>query len=464
MKIKQKFTSLCLALALLLPVVASVMPVRAATVSGWDLATEGQRNIVRRAYQLTEIEWTPVADVVGWKNKFTFKAGTTYKGIPYSQPLKGKYVPDKASLEEFMEAVNDPNSQLYQLYKDSQNGNKIMPYYGADCSSFVAWAWDVPRGNTRSLPNYSTKLSSYKDMQIGDGLIAVGDHATLVTGITYDGSGNITHVEICDANAYTSGSTHVYWCQRKSYTLDKFLSKFINSSSKDYAIYRPNDYRDVPYTHSCAVPLEGDSCAKCGLNYYDETPCSFAATVDTSATLYSLPTTDGDSSGVLFAGSEINVKAYHVADDGTVWYKTTDDAWVEAHRVTADCSHSYTQTVTKDPTCTEAGEGIYTCRHCLSSHTGAVAKLGHSYKNGTCIRCGAVYDPSILVPGDMDGSGSTDTDDAVYLLLHTMFGAGDYPVYGDAPTDLDGSGATDTDDAVYLLLHVMFGDTDYPIY
>ena len=461
MRIKQKITSICLAGLLLVPALAAVMPVRAAAAtSGWDLATEGQRNIVRRAYQMTEIQWTPVADITGWKSKITYKAGTTYKGIPYSQPLKGKYVPYKATLDEFAAAVKDPNSQLYQLYKDSQNSNITMPYYGADCSSFVSWAWNVSRGPTTSLPTYSTKLSDYADMQIGDGLIKVGDHATVITAITYNTSGDITNVEVCDSNAYTSGSTQVYWCQRKSYTLDKFLTKFIN---KGYSVYRTKNYESVPYTHSCAVPLEGDSCAKCGINYYDETPCSFGAVVDMSATLYSLPNTGSDSTGVLFAGSELTIKAYHVDDSGKVWYKTADDAWIEASRVTTDCNHSYSEIVTVQPTCTEPGRCIYTCSKCLGSGTGVVKKLGHSYKNGSCIRCGAVYEPGAYALGDLDLSGTVDSDDAVHLLLYVMFGGEDYPVHESVHTDFDGSGSTDTNDAVYLLLHAMFGDGDYPI-
>ena len=33
-----------------------------------------------------------------------------------------------------------------------------------------------------------------------------------------------------------------------------------------------------------------------------------------------------------------------------------------------------------------------------------------------------------VVEKDMDGNGKLSTDDAVYLLLHTMFGAEDYPL------------------------------------
>ena len=64
--------------------------------------------------------------------------------------------------------------------------------------------------------------------------------------------------------------------------------------------------------------------------------------------------------------------------------------------------------------------------------------------------------------GDMDGDGDKDTDDAVYLLLHVMFGAEDYPI-ANPDKDLNNDSKVDTDDAVYLLLHVMFGAEDYPI-
>ena len=64
--------------------------------------------------------------------------------------------------------------------------------------------------------------------------------------------------------------------------------------------------------------------------------------------------------------------------------------------------------------------------------------------------------------GDMDGNSKLNTDDAVYLLLHTMFGGEDYPITL-ISKDMDGNGKLSTDDAVYLLLHVMFGAEDYPL-
>ena len=71
-----------------------------------------------------------------------------------------------------------------------------------------------------------------------------------------------------------------------------------------------------------------------------------------------------------------------------------------------------------------------------------------------------VYVPYIA--GDIDGDESVTQDDAVYLLLHTMFGEAFYPL-NSAPADIDNNGVVNQEDAVYLLLHTMFGETFYPL-
>ena len=61
--------------------------------------------------------------------------------------------------------------------------------------------------------------------------------------------------------------------------------------------------------------------------------------------------------------------------------------------------------------------------------------------------------------GDITGDGRVDSDDAVYLLRHTLF-ADLYPVYSFA--DFTGDGEITSDDAVYLLRHTLFPES-YPI-
>jgi len=82
----------------------------------------------------------------------------------------------------------------------------------------------------------------------------------------------------------------------------------------------------------------------------------------------------------------------------------------------------------------------------------------HSYENGICGICGQKE----LVAGEVDGVEGVTYNDAVYLLLHTLFGEEQYPLNG-ASADIDGDGVVEQDDAVYLLLHTLFGDVFYPL-
>ena len=66
------------------------------------------------------------------------------------------------------------------------------------------------------------------------------------------------------------------------------------------------------------------------------------------------------------------------------------------------------------------------------------------------------------IPGDLDANGTVNQDDVVYLLLHTLFGEGMYPLNG-APGDIDGNETVDQNDAIYLLLHTLFGEMFYPL-
>ena len=54
--------------------------------------------------------------------------------------------------------------------------------------------------------------------------------------------------------------------------------------------------------------------------------------------------------------------------------------------------HSYTETVTKEPTCTEAGEKTYTC-DCGDSYTEEIPAKGHHFVDDECTDCGE-KDPS----------------------------------------------------------------------
>lgn len=96
------------------------------------------------------------------------------------------------------------------------------------------------------------------------------------------------------------------------------------------------------------------------------------------------------SKSTYFATSswEVVWSNYDIIDnrDSSVWFAGSDP-------VSADSSHthSYTETVTTEPTCTTEGVKTFTCE-CGDSYAEAIPATGHDYVNGICSRCG-VIDP-----------------------------------------------------------------------
>ena len=64
-----------------------------------------------------------------------------------------------------------------------------------------------------------------------------------------------------------------------------------------------------------------------------------------------------------------------------------DDKCTDCGELKPDHEHDYKEEVTKEPTCTEAGEKTYTCI-CGDSYTEEIPATGHHYDNGTCTDCG----------------------------------------------------------------------------
>ena len=218
---------------------------------------EGVVNTINRAYSLTDVEWTPLLDVPGVKKingEFTvvpFKAGVTYKGIPYSGVTKNDcYVGLNVSLETFITALNNKNSVLYTENLHSSNP-KSATFYGTVCSKFVQYALNIPGSyNTNNIPNIPGMKTiampgkyTIDQIKLGDVIVDVINHTTICTDILYDENGNVAFIEISEAV--------LPLCRRMYWSVEEFYEHF-----KDYRLCRYSNIDNVPSIKSLSNDSE----------------------------------------------------------------------------------------------------------------------------------------------------------------------------------------------------------------
>ncbi|MCL2568855.1 MAG: S-layer homology domain-containing protein [Oscillospiraceae bacterium] len=238
--------------------VPHILPLNAApAITTYSLPlSQAQQNIVRRARQQLEIRWTPLEDIVGWRGTYTFRAGNTYIGIPYAQPInQGRYIPWGASLERFINAVKDINSPMYTSFSYIGTHANIGPFYGSDCSSFVSWALNQPRRtHTGTFPTYAHRITqSIYAVEVGD-VFNAPHHNLLVTAVEFDAAGNLVAIETMEQDVplpfhrrFGAGGT------------DGGLQNLVDRTfGRGFHLYRSNFLADgdVPFTPSPVVNVE----------------------------------------------------------------------------------------------------------------------------------------------------------------------------------------------------------------
>lgn len=223
------------------------------------IVSDGQRNIVKRARQLHEIAWTPLEDRYQWGYRGTFAAGVTVTGIAYGQPVNNAgYVGYNISLNDYAAAVADNTSKFYTGYSSY---NKIAPYYSCDCSGFVSYSWGLTiRHTTYNWSAIATKVSdqSIYSLQVGDALNHSTSHIVLVADVGYNDAGEVISATIMEQTPVKTRLTT--YGEGGKYALSRIQSYYLSGG---YAIYRNEDRDSVTYTHSCAVPIDGDYCENC---------------------------------------------------------------------------------------------------------------------------------------------------------------------------------------------------------
>ena len=232
-----------------------------------QMLTTGQKNIVLRARQVYELEWTPVRNVIKWSGAGVFPAGVTVQGLPYGMPREANYVPLRTSFSEFLSEVDDSSSRFYT---SRSTRTSIAPYYSLDCSAFVSWSWGLDnRLMTGSLPRVATEIGrNIKQLQVGDALNKRGVHVVLVTDIKYDATGEISAIGIMELDP--PQAKYTVYGQDGEYPLESVQRKYLNNG---FSIIRYKDRESVVYIHDCEVPLDGDYCDKC-INQYMDAPMS----------------------------------------------------------------------------------------------------------------------------------------------------------------------------------------------
>ena len=204
----------------------------------------GRINAVKKAYQMTDIVFTPENAIEA--NYRTYQKGTSYSGLIYSSVKEiGTSVGTNVSFHTFMTAIHNPRSKIYTERIDQfpYHGTNCRAYYGTVCSGLVSYALGV------GCASYSFPVSDVfvevdysiiDSLHVADVLWKSG-HVALITNIAKDDEGHVANVEICEAGQ--NG------CKRYTVTNNKFVSLMTNSFKKIYRyteLYKNVDYTPVP--------------------------------------------------------------------------------------------------------------------------------------------------------------------------------------------------------------------------
>jgi hypothetical protein len=191
---------------------------------------------------MSRVKWTPTASGMPRRGG-QFEAGNEYTGVPYSSvKSEGRYIGFDIFLKTFLAAVENPQSVLYteNLYGKVKNAEC---YYGKVCSSYTSYAlqcgfWYVSRlhGPPHREGVIVVESQTAQAAQVGDVIYTPpatrsgGSHVEIVTGITKNATGTVTHVRVEESRPQTTKST------------DRSVSVFNSHlAARDRQLYRITD-------------------------------------------------------------------------------------------------------------------------------------------------------------------------------------------------------------------------------
>ena len=232
-----------------------------------ELVTEGQRQCISIAKEMSLIKWKAKGSIKGCysgtkanpkRKDFYSGSETLNTGIPYSS-VSDRQVGYFVSVYTFMTAANNKYSLLYTEDTSSKSKFSSMPptphsawgfqwtggvsggtYYGTVCSHFVSFAsgdrcYELSSVGHRYFRNYTNEWiqSAYPNIRVDEDLqvvadidsVRVGDiiaywaasgggHCRLVTGIERDADNKVTEMTITEALPNGNSDVQVHTYQR----------------------------------------------------------------------------------------------------------------------------------------------------------------------------------------------------------------------------------------------------------
>lgn len=301
---------------------------------GYEIPTTREvLNVQKKAKQMTDIVWTPLADIPYHGTGGVFPANTPVKGLPYSSVKEiDKYIGFDVSIHTFMTALNNPYSLLYtECVRSTRSASawgktyhgvdSVACYMGTVCSALsgygsgqvVQWSTAEDRWCAeRNLNMVRVFNQSAQGLHIGD-IIWISGHNRLVVGLKRDSDGNVTHVQITE-----SAGSHVY--QNNDITAAAFDNKLATERGGGI-IYRNTELYKNTYTPSEFVAVGDETITP---YVYNDDICTFAG------------------NKACFRENDLIVINYNLKNSDTAWtaievYK--DDALFETYNI-ADIDQS----------------------------------------------------------------------------------------------------------------------------
>lgn len=218
----------------------------------------GAINAVKKAYQLTDLSFTPLNPIKS--NVGTYQANTTYKGMIYSSVKEiGTYVGSHISFHTFMTAIHNPRSRIYtdRIDEPPYHGTNCRSYYGTVCSDLVSYALGLNYGSFDFVVSDEMEELDYSDVEgfhIADVMWKSG-HVALITDVVRDQNDCVVSIEVSEA--LQNG------CKKRFVTRSVFESRIAPTFKKVFRYKRLDknvDYEPaaefVPVFDEVEVPFE----------------------------------------------------------------------------------------------------------------------------------------------------------------------------------------------------------------